>query len=90
MSLVKQKQICKNLENLIEKILSCLVAMGEDPSQYTGLNKIKRIAESCDVGGFRNLTHYLDSDSRTIYDNRLYNTQLENYVELAYKEISKL
>lgn len=74
----------------IEKIREILSSSGEDSSEYRGLEKIINIAKNRDPSGVKNIFHYLNGDSRIIYDNRVYNDEIEKLIEKAYSIADRL
>lgn len=87
---MNEKKLCDQLADVMDCIENIIASIGETPSSYKGFEKIKNIAKNKDKNGFKNITFYLNSEGRMLYDNRVYNDNLDTEMEKAYLIVEQL
>ena len=85
-----EKNLCEQLTYIMECIDNLMTSLGESPSNYKCFGKVKNLAKNKDKNGFKNITFYLNSDGRMLYDNGIYNDDLLKEIEQAYLIAEKL
>ena len=85
-----REELCIDLFQTVENIIDLLNIKGHSSEEYKGFKRIKNIARSRDPMGFKNISRYLDSEVRMIYDHGLYNGEIKKNIEKAYLISEKL
>lgn len=85
-----KSELCEELLDVILKICSTLDAESQNAFKSKRMEKAINIAAHCDISGFAKIRRLLDDESRVLYDNRVWSSELESLFTSAYEISEKL